>query len=168
VNRCTRLLLPSMAVAITTLLGACATTQGPASVPTTERSGQSWVVTRPIIAAQVLDTCSRPSPGREAGRVSGYWAPSRQQVDQLEAKLATLETQVPHVMDFDRQYVGIELDGKRVIYINAFHLPEDNRLRPAREAVRVCDGGAQFWGAVFDPASGTFNELQFNGGFGGP
>jgi hypothetical protein len=55
-----------------------------------------------------------------------------------------------------------------VIYINAFHLPEDNSLRPAREAVRVCDGGAQFWGAVFDPASGTFNELQFNGGFGGP
>jgi len=110
VNRCTRMLLPSLAVAIATLLGAYATTQGPASVPTTERSGQSWVVTRPIIAAQVLDTCSRPSPGREAGRVSGYWAPSRQQVDQLEAKLASLEAQVPHVLDFDRQYVGIELD----------------------------------------------------------
>ena len=38
----------------------------------------------------------------------------------------------------------------------------------AREAIRVCDGGAQFWGAVFDPASNTFSELQFNGGFGGP
>ena len=162
-----RVVLP---LALAALAAACtpANVRPGASVPTAVKTGQSWVVTRPIIAAQVLDTCSRPSPGREAGRVSGYWAPSRQQVDQLEAKLATLETQVPHVMDFDRQYVGIELDGKRVIYINAFHLPEDNRLRPAREAVRVCDGGAQFWGAVFDPASGTFNELQFNGGFGGP
>ncbi|WP_303638704.1 MULTISPECIES: hypothetical protein [Stenotrophomonas] len=163
-NRCTRLWLPTAAITLAALLGACATTQGPASVPTAERTGQSWVVTRPLIAAQVLDTCSRPSPGREAGRVSGYWAPSRQQIDQLEARLPALEAQVPQVLDFDRQYVGIELDGRQVIYINAFHLPEGAALRPAREAVRVCDGGARFWGAVFDPASGSFSELQFNGG----
>ncbi|NYB76304.1 MAG: hypothetical protein HZS22_00695, partial [Stenotrophomonas maltophilia] len=111
---------------------------------------------------------SRTSPGREAGRVSGYWAPSRQQIDQLEAKLSSLEAQVPKVLDFDRQYVGIESTGKRLIYINAFHLPDDSGINPAREAIRVCDGGAQFWGAVFDPASNTFSELQFNGGFGGP
>ncbi|QGL96737.1 MULTISPECIES: hypothetical protein [Stenotrophomonas] len=167
-NRCTRLLLPTAAIALAAVLGACTTTRGPASVPTAARTGQSWVVTRPIIAAQVLDTCSRPSPGREPGRVSGYWAPSRQQVDQLEAKLSSLEGQVPKVLDFDRQYVGIESAGKRLIYINAFHLPDDSGINPAREAIRVCDGGAQFWGAVFDPASNTFSELQFNGGLGGP
>ncbi|WP_313139024.1 hypothetical protein [Stenotrophomonas sp.] len=163
-NRCTRLLLPTVAIALATALGACTTTRGPASVPTAERTGQSWVVTRPVIAAQVLDTCSRPSPGREAGRVTGYWAPSRQQVDQLEAKLPSLEAQVPHVLDFDRQYVGIESGGKRLIYINAFP-PSDSSVNPAREAMSVCDGGAQFWGAVFDPASNTFSDLQFNGGF---
>ena len=64
--------------------------------------------------------------------------------------------------------VGIESAGRRLIYINAFHLPDDSGINPAREAIRVCDGGAQFWGAVFDPASNTFSELQFNGGFGGP
>jgi len=164
VNRCTRLLLPTVAIALATALGACTTTRGPASVPTAERTGQSWVVTRPVIAAQVLDTCSRPSPGREAGRVTGYWAPSRQQVDLLEAKLSSLETQVPQVLDFDRQYVGIESAGQRLIYINAFHLPDDGSVNPAREAVRVCDGGRQFWGAVFDPSTSTFSELQFNGG----
>ena len=156
-KRCNRLLLPTAAITLAAVLGACTTTRGPASVPTAERTGQSWV-----------DTCSRPSPGREAGRVSGYWAPSRQQVDQLEAKLSSLEAQVPKVLDFDRQYVGIESAGKRLIYINAFHLPDDSGVNPAREAIRVCDGGAQFWGAVFDPASNTFSELQFNGGFGGP
>ncbi|HDS1124704.1 TPA: hypothetical protein QDZ60_002000 [Stenotrophomonas maltophilia] len=166
-SRCARLLMPTAAIALAAALGACTTTRGPASVPTAERTGQSWVVTRPIIAAQVLDTCSRPSPGREAGRVSGYWAPSRQQIDQLEAKLSSLEAQVPKVLDFDRQYVGIESAGKRLIYINAFHLPDDSGINPAREAIRVCDGGTQFWGAVFDPASNTFSELQFNGGFGG-
>ena len=50
-NRCTRLLLPTAAIALATALGACTTTRGPASVPTAERTGQSWVVTRPIIAA---------------------------------------------------------------------------------------------------------------------
>ncbi|HDS0948894.1 TPA: hypothetical protein QDZ34_001540 [Stenotrophomonas maltophilia] len=163
-NRCTRLLLPTAAIALAAALGACTTTRGPASVPTAERTGQSWVVTRPVIAAQVLDTCSRSSPGREAGRVTGYWAPSRQQIDQLEAKLSTLEAQVPHVLDFDRQYVGIESAGKRLIYINAFP-HSDSDVNPAREAMHVCDGGAQFWGAVFDPASNTFSDLQFNGGF---
>ena len=34
---------------------------------------------------------------------------------------------------------------------------------PARDAIRVCDGGAQFWGAVFDPGSGSFSDVQFNG-----
>jgi hypothetical protein len=168
VNRSARLLLPTAAITLAAVLGACTTTRGPASVPTAERTGQSWVVTRPIVAAQVLDTCSRHSPGRDAGRVTGYWAPSRQQVDQLEAALPSLQAQVPDVLDFDRQYVGIESAGKRLIYINAFRLPDDSGIKPAREAIRVCDGGKQFWGAVFDPATGAFSELQFNGGLGGP
>ncbi|NYB78782.1 MAG: hypothetical protein HZS22_13505, partial [Stenotrophomonas maltophilia] len=54
-NRCTRLLLPTAAITLAATLGACTTIRGPTSVPTAERTGQSWVVTRPIIAAQVLD-----------------------------------------------------------------------------------------------------------------
>lgn len=157
-----RALLP---LAIAALATACtpANTRPGASVPTAIKNGQSWVVTRPVVAAQVLDTCSRSSPGREPGRVTGYWAPSRQQVEQLEARLPSLETQVPKAADFDRQYVGIEMDGRQLIYLNAFHLPDDADIDPARDAIRVCDGGAQFWGALFDPASGSFSDVQFNG-----
>lgn len=74
-------------LALAALAAACtpANVRSGASVPTAVKTGQSWVVTRPVIAAQVLDTCSRSSPGREAGAVTGYWAPSRQQVEQLEA-----------------------------------------------------------------------------------
>jgi len=154
------LMLPLAAIA---LLGACSTVQGPPSVPTAIKTGQSWVVTRPVVAAQVLDTCSRPSPGRDAGRVTGYWAPSRQQVEQLEAALDQLEGPLPSARDFDRQYVGIEAEGRELIYVNAFRLPDGIETDPAREAIRVCDGGAMFWGAVFDPQAGTFSELQFNG-----
>lgn len=152
-------------LALAALAAACtpANTRPGASVPTAVKTGQSWVVTRPVVAAQVLDTCSRSSPGREPGRVTGYWAPSRQQVEQLEAQLPSLEAQVPKAADFDRQYVGIEMDGRQLIYLNAFHLPDDADIDPARDAIRVCDGGAQFWGAVFDPASGRFSDVQFNG-----
>lgn len=152
-------------LALAALAAACtpANVRPGASVPTAVKTGQSWVVTRPVIAAQVLDTCSRSSPGREAGAVTGYWAPSRQQVEQLEAQLPRLEAQVPNAADFDRQYVGIEMGGRRVIYLNAFHLPDGADIDPSRDAIRVCDGGAQFWGAVFDPATGTFSDVQFNG-----
>ncbi|MHC9013699.1 hypothetical protein [Stenotrophomonas bentonitica] len=152
-------------LALAALAAACtpANTRPGASVPTAVKTGQSWVVTRPVVAAQALDTCSRSSPGREPGRVTGYWAPSRQQVEQLEAQLPSLEAQVPKAANFDRQYVGIEMDGRQLIYLNAFHLPDDADIDPARDAIRVCDGGAQFWGAVFDPASGSFSDVQFNG-----
>lgn len=160
-------LLPRLALplALAALASACTPSNTrPGSVPTAVRTGQSWVVTRPIVAAQVLDTCSRDSPGREPGRVTGYWAPSRQQVEQLEARLSTLQAQVPNVTDFDRQYVGVEIGGRQLIYLNAFHLPDASELDPAREAIRVCDGGRQFWGAVFDPATGSFSDVAFNGG----
>jgi len=153
--------LPLVAVAV---LAGCSTVKGPPSVPTAIKTGQSWVVTRPVIAAQVLDTCSRPSPGRDPGRVTGYWAPSRQQVEQLEARLAQLEPRVAAPQDFDRQYVGIEAGGSELIYVNAFHLPDNSTINPAREAIRACDGGAMFWGAVFDPKTATFSEFHPNGG----
>ncbi|MFT4249591.1 MAG: hypothetical protein QM581_16405 [Pseudomonas sp.] len=144
------------------LLAGCAT-RGPTTVPTQLRSGQSWLITRPLVAAQVLDTCARDSPTRHPGEVTGYWAPSRQQIDQLEAAQARLQPVIASPASFDRQYVGIEVGGRRLIYINAFHLPDHSDLDPARTAVRVCDGGAGSWGAVYDPQSGEFSQVETNG-----
>jgi hypothetical protein len=157
-----KVLLP---LALAALAAACtpANTRPGATIPTAIKAGQSWVVTRPVIAAQVLDTCSRPSPGQVPGRVTGYWAPSRAGIEQLESHLPSLAEQIPKVLDFNRQYVGIEMDGRRLIYVNAFTLPDHTEIDPSREAIRVCDGGAGFWGAVFDPESGVFSDVQFNG-----
>lgn len=157
----------SLSVAGALALAACtpANVKPGASVPTTIKAGQSWVVTRPIVAAQVLDTCSRDSPARHAGRVTGYWAPSRAQVEQLETRLPQLQPQIAEPSKSDRQYVGIEVQGRQVIYINAFTLPDHDKIDPAREAIRVCDGGERFWGAVFDPETGEFSDIAANGGF---
>jgi hypothetical protein len=147
------------------LAGGCATTGGVpgTTVPTTVRAGQSWVITRPVVATQVLDTCSRDSPARHPNEITGFWAPSRQQIDELEARLDQLQPPINNPGDYDRQYVGIEANGKRLIYINAFRLPSDSNLDPARTAIRVCDGGAGFWGAVYDPQVGKFSDVEVNG-----
>lgn len=134
-----------------------------ASVPTAIKAGQSWVVTRPAVAAQVLDTCSRDSPARHVGTVTGYWAPSRSDIDALESRLTQLADTVNEPGLSNRQYVGFESAGKRLIYINAFPLPDHSDIDPAREAIRACDGGKQFWGAVYDPQAGSFSQVQFNG-----
>lgn len=159
-----RLLTPALTLCLLTLAACAPSNIKPgASVPTAIKTGQSWVITRPMIAAQVLDTCSRTSPASEPGRISGYWAPSRQQIEQLEAQLPALAPQIAAAGDFDRQYVGIEMDGQQLIYLNAFRLPDNSELNPSRTAIRVCDGGSQFWGAVFNPTTGTFSDVQLNG-----
>jgi len=151
------------AVLALALLGACSTTRGPASVPTAIKAGQSWIVTRNSTAAQVLDTCSRDSPARHDGAVSGYWVPTVEQIAQLETRLAQLQPTIPDPASYDRQYVGILYNGKQAIYVNAFKPHDDSDLDPSVDAVRVCGGGGGFWGAVFDPASGAFSEIASNG-----
>jgi len=151
------------AVLALALLGACSTTRGPASVPTAIKAGQSWIVTRNSTAAQVLDTCSRDSPARHDGAVSGYWVPTVEQIAQLETRLAQLQPTIPDPASYDRQYVGILYNGKQAIYVNAFKPHDGSDLDPSVDAVRVCGGGGGFWGAVFDPASGAFSEIASNG-----
>jgi hypothetical protein len=152
-------------VAGTLALASCtpANVKPGARVPTALKAGQSWVVTRPVVAAQVLDTCSRDSPAKHAGGVSGYWAPGRAQVEQLESRLAQLQPEIAEPAQSGRQYVGFIAGGRQLIYVNGFVLPDHSDIDPAREAIQVCDGGPRFWGAVYDPQSGTFSEVARNG-----
>ncbi|EKQ62919.1 hypothetical protein WS7_01935 [Xanthomonas citri pv. malvacearum str. GSPB2388] len=144
-------------------LAGCASTQGPSSVPTNLKNGQSWIITRQSVAEQVVQTCSRDSPARHPGQISGYWAPSHQQIEQLEARQDALTPTIAEPREFDRQYVGVVIQGQQLIYINAFKLPNDPPVKPAREAIQVCDGGSMFWGALYDPQTGAFSQIAING-----
>ncbi|AVQ07428.1 TPA: hypothetical protein HH295_17270 [Xanthomonas vasicola pv. zeae] len=157
-----RALRGAVALAVIALAG-CATTQGPTSVPTNLKNGQSWIITRQGVAEQVLQTCSRDSPAKHPGQISGYWAPSHQQVEQLEARQDALTPTIAQPRAFDRQYVGVVIQGQRLIYINAFKLPNTPEVKPATEAIQVCDGGSMFWGALYDPQTGAFSQIAVNG-----
>jgi len=122
--------------------------------------------------------CSREAPARK-----GYWQPDPETIRTLEVALApalqqALEQKLkdpahrPAANDYYRQYIGLRIRGRQVVYINGFHrnhldavaatrpeLRDDWRTR----AVNVCDGGTWFFGAEYDPATRQVTNIRFNG-----
>ena len=117
-------------------------------------------------AKTILGQCSRNTPSYES-----EWTPTKEQIEELEANLDKLNCIMSKeccgngkiegkASDYTRQYVGIISNGKKLIYINA--LGTDLKVSINLPAI-VCDGGKSFWGAVFDPETGEFSHLAFNG-----
>jgi hypothetical protein len=114
-----------------------------------------------------MNLCSRETP-----RAEGTWQPSEADLKSLEAHFSDLSklvskgspstVQILHPEQYYRQYIGVVVRGKKLIYINS--LPDITFSRNWREEfVDVCDGGARFWGAFYDTATGQFSNLQTNG-----
>jgi hypothetical protein len=127
---------------------------------------ENFVVLPKEHARTILGQCSRSAPSYE-----GEWTPTKEQIDKLEANLDKLNKLVSNeccgngkiegkASDYTRQYVGIISNGKKLIYINA--LGADLKVSINSPAI-VCDGGKSFWGAVYDPETGVFSQLAFNG-----
>jgi hypothetical protein len=79
----------------------------------------------------------------------------------------------PTPTDYYRQYIGIRIRGRQVVYINGFHKNFVEHLATSRpeaadgwrsRAVNVCDGGSWFFGAEYDPATRQIANIRFNGG----
>ena len=116
----------------------------------------------------VLLQCSRPVPEP----LRGTWQPSAADIKALEANLPRIQQLasdafVKDVRKYYRQYVGVIIGNRKLIYINAFAIPPidgNERERPWREQpIFTCDGGRLYWGAVYDPETNLFSDLAFNG-----
>ena len=124
------------------------------------------VVLPPSGAQAVNRLCSRSGPGR----IDSGWVPEARDVEKLEARLGEVKlessgsarTTIPNPFSFYRQYVGIVVNGRRLIYINAFARDLVSQTWKTR-LVDVCDGGPAFWGVLFDPVASKFFDLQTNG-----
>jgi hypothetical protein len=139
-----------------------------------------WAVVLPAgyFPPNTYKWCSREAPGR-----SGYWAPVPETIGGLEAALApalhrALEQEIkdlsrrPATSEYYRQYIGIRIGRRQVVYINGFHKSYVERLAIARpesadswrtRAVNVCDGGSSFFGAEYDPVTQQVANIRFNG-----
>ena len=136
------------------------------------------VVLSGVEAKKALRQCSRDSPQD----VTGMWTPTTEQVHELEARLPNalahaLDKRVLdniRTYDIARQYSGIVIGTRKIVYVNAFELNlfnEEKRAFPnnspsdwKHKAVNVCDGGAVFFGVEYDPKTRTFVNFAFNGG----
>lgn len=121
-------------------------------------------------APQLAHQCSRPSPSP----IAGVWQPSFAQVAAMEPKLSDYLTaqlkpyskERPSAADYYRQYGGLTVNGRQVIYVNGFYRgllissPGTNWLT---QPVLICDGGIIAFGVEYDPATGVFSHFAFNG-----
>lgn len=148
-------------VCLVILLAGCRSpVQTPAS-PTPTGEAISWV----ILDAQRLKPSLQPWLG---DRLEGDWMPTSEQVLQAEAQLpgyieaqgrADLSGQLGR---YRRQYLGLILDGRRILYMNAFcrALPDD---RWREELIFVLDGGDCYFQAEYDMEKGVFIRWQVQG-----
>lgn len=120
-------------------------------------------------AEDTFQLCSRDAP--EGG--APYWLPTGQQIFDLEKNLwyrmeqrdATGQKAPRRFQQYHRQYTGFTRHGVRLIYLNA--ALDDNFGLDGwtlfNKPVQFCDGGNLFWGMVYNPATGAYEEPQFNG-----
>lgn len=125
----------------------------------------------------LLTQCSRVTPKN----VSEFWTISRTNIKDLESSFGKIYSlisreccspgrKVDSLKNFGFQYVGVIINGKKFIYINAFPFAEVELIKkykanfdPTKAPVKVCDGGPHFWGSLFDIETKMFSALNFNG-----
>jgi hypothetical protein len=100
----------------------------------------------------------------------GTWEPAENEIADAREKLKPYAMAQAEKRKDDKprpwetytfQYQGSELDGKKVIYINAFcDKPPDYA---AKQMVIVLDGGHCYFQAWYDTATKSFIRLFFNG-----
>lgn len=118
----------------------------------------------------MMKQCSRSTPGTKK-----FWEVSNVDSDVLEEnfnKLLAIKSKegnrIINLRNYAYQYLGVIIDKKNYIYINAFQPTANKTLEDAYPTwkttpVKPCDGGSMFWGALFDIETKEFSQLNFNG-----
>lgn len=128
-----------------------------------------YVLLAPEEATFITAQCSRSVP-----EVEGHWSPDEQHIQELERALPHLAkveasgccligVHIQHPERYFRQYAGVIIGGRHMIYVNAFPPRTDEDPSWEHEAVVVCDGGDGYWGVLWDPDTKKFEDLAVNG-----
>jgi len=111
----------------------------------------------------------------------GFWTPKESQLREMERSLPTflrremqsrpsvraLHEVIASEPRYRRQYVGMIMDGRKVIWVNCIPQKSEEGVDPftnwKREIVDVSDGGSSFRGVVYDTEKHSFDKLILNG-----
>jgi hypothetical protein len=127
--------------------------------------------------------------------MTGTWTLTPSQADRVDALLAPLLTAHLKAIndpsnikmrgpasDYYRQFYGLRLNGRQVIYVNGFSrrliedevLPDGSNIGPIfegdwrRQTVAACDGGLWYFQVVYDVATDALSDFKFNRTYAGP
>jgi len=116
----------------------------------------------------ILNPCSRTAPPT----FQGTWTPTQEDIAKMEANFRRLQrlkatecclrTRIESINTYFLQYVGIVVDGKKLIYINAIDKSDADK-NSNNVPHDWCDGGPGCWGCLYDPATKKFFHLAING-----
>ncbi len=134
-------------------------------------SGQSekpFAVMPSSEARRVSNLCSRTG----VPNVHNGWEPTKVDIDALESNLSSISKltsiegiagiRIARPASYYRQYVGITVAERKLIYVNAFsdEKPPSNWRKKLADR---CDGGTAAWGVLYDPVTHEFSALATNG-----
>jgi len=128
-------------------------------------------------ALELVSQCSRAEPSP----IEGTWTPDEAVLDQFDAALpAIFDAQHQRdwqsldlsIANYHRQYGGLVIGGRRIVYVNAFRssllnsspmTPRDPTRTWRNYPMRLCDGGPSAFGAQYNPDTGQISNFQFDG-----
>lgn len=124
---------------------------------------------------RLLRQCSRWTPKN----ISEYWIPTENDIARLEKQFMNVKEikatacclingTIQTLDNFAFQYIGVTIKKKKYIYLNAFHLDEEDDLNTfykswKTDPIVMCDGGNYYWGVLFDLDRLKFSDLAING-----
>lgn len=137
--------------------------------PSAKMQGEHWV----IFSEKKASDWKIGSWFVQDGETIEYWTPAEENIIALENDLVSFLEENPdrfynsdtpvweRLDEYNRQYVGIVLDGKQIIYANYFC--DSVEIDWRKDFVFVMDGGDCFFQFKYDVDAATFFDLQVNG-----
>lgn len=124
---------------------------------------------------KMMNQCSRSVPEN----IDKYFDLTKENIELLESNfrkiLAIKSTgccfngwEVENLENYGFQYIGVEINNRKYIYLNAFIIDGDDDFTNWYKNWKVapivmCDGGDGFWGVLFDLETQNFSQLSING-----
>jgi hypothetical protein len=128
-----------------------------------------WTLLEGDQAAILIHQCTRESPIA----IQDVWLPEAPALRELNTHLSEITKlqstlccgageRLTDIGHYRLQYAGLIIEGRKLIYVNA--LPVGSAYPDWRhKAVLSCDTSRDYWGVLYDPLTGDFSDLAFNG-----
>ena len=123
--------------------------------------GPSYILSKQMDSV-VRRQCSRPNPEG----VESTWEVTPDLAYTIDRDLATHAMfpssykPIQQPSRYPRQYLGVVIKGRRMIYINASYGITESE--GSKVGFIACDDGSASWGALYDPVSRQFSDVHSN------